>query len=192
MSDFARMLAARCGETGAGAALERHYELLLRWNRVLNLTSIEAPEQIVERHYCESLFLAARLPAGALAIADVGSGAGFPGIPVAAARPDCRVTLIEAHQRKAVFLREATRGWANVRVLAARAESVVEQFDWAISRAVRLSQIERALERLAPRYAVLAGNDAPAASGRIAWHPPVPLPWGRSRMLWLGEAAPRS
>jgi len=170
------------------AALARHYELLAKWNRVLNLTSIDDPAAIVERHYCESLFLAGHLPEGELSVADVGSGAGFPGIPVAVARPDCRVTLIESHQRKAVFLREATREMAHVKVFAGRAEALRESFDWAISRAVRLSEIEPVLARLAASFAVLAGEEPPAA-GRIAWQAPVALPWGRSRRLWLGRRA---
>src|SRR5580704_17440976 len=108
----------------------------MRWNKTLNLTAIRNREEAIERHYCESLFLGARLPAGALRIADIGSGAGFPGLPVAVLRPDCSMTLIESHQRKAVFLREASRKVLNVRVLAKRAEDVDEEFDWVISRAV--------------------------------------------------------
>ena len=98
------------------AVLEAHLELLMRWNRTVNLTAIRNREEAIERHYCESLFLGSRLPAGRLRIADVGSGAGFPGFPVAVLRPDCLVTLIESHQRKAVFLREAARQVGNVRV----------------------------------------------------------------------------
>src|ERR1017187_6190482 len=101
----------------------------MRWNRSLNLTAIRSREEAIERHYCESLFLGARLPAGALRIADVGSGAGFPGFPVAVLRPECSVTLIESHKRKAVFLREASRTLPNVRVFAKRAEDVGERFD---------------------------------------------------------------
>ena len=70
--------------------LEAHYELLLRWNKVINLTSVHKPAEAVERHYCESLFLGAHLPPGAFSIADIGSGAGFPGIPVAVLRPSAR------------------------------------------------------------------------------------------------------
>ena len=112
--------------------------MLVRWNKVLNLTSIRTLEEAIERHYGESVFLAAHLPAGVLSIADVGSGAGFPGIPIAVVRPDCRVTLIEAHRRKAVFLREAARDLPNVTVIADRAESVHQSFDIAVSRAVKL------------------------------------------------------
>ncbi len=94
---------------GQIAALEAHYELLVRWNKTVNLTTITSLEEAVERHYCESLFLGAHLPAGNLRVVDVGSGAGFPGFPVAILRPECSVTLVESHQRKAVFLREASR-----------------------------------------------------------------------------------
>jgi 16S rRNA (guanine527-N7)-methyltransferase len=118
------------------AALEAHYHLLMKWNRVLSLTTITKLDEAVERHYCESIFLGVHLPPGEWSIADVGSGAGFPGFPIAVIRPECRVTLIESHQRKAVFLREATRGMSNVWVLGCRAESIEERFDWVVSRAV--------------------------------------------------------
>lgn len=188
MTEFAERLVARCGAVASLAALERHYDLLVRWNRVLNLTRIEDPGEVVERHYCESLFLAGHLPPGPLRVADIGSGAGFPGIPLAVARPDCHVTLIESHRRKAVFLREATRELPNVKVTAMRVEEISETFEWAVSRAVRLHDLEPALVRLAARYAVLAGEQPPAA-GRIAWQEPLPLPWGKARRLWLGQLA---
>src|ERR1043165_8173920 len=114
------------------AELERHRELLVRWNQKLNLVSALEP-----RHYLEAWFLAKHLPKLPVKIADVGSGAGFPGFPVAVARPECEVTLIEANQRKGVFLRDVSRETKNVRVLASRAEDIgdgTERFDWAISR----------------------------------------------------------
>ncbi len=129
--------------------LEQHYKLLVRWNKVLNLTRVDRPEEAAERHYAEALFLAAHLPEGHLRVADIGSGAGFPGIPAAIFRPEWSVTLIESHQRKAVFLREAARGLPNVRILAVRAESVTETFDWAISRAVSYADLEKSLHKLA-------------------------------------------
>ena len=109
--------------------LEAHHRLLEKWNRTLNLTRISD----VERNYGESLFLGRHLPAGRLRICDIGSGAGFPGFPVAVLRPDCEVTLIEAHQRKAVFLKEAARCMPNIRVVGKRAEDVDDKFDWAVS-----------------------------------------------------------
>ena len=70
------------------SALYRHYELLVRWNKVLNLTSIRRLEDAVVRHYCEALFVAVHLPAESVSVLDVGSGAGFPGIPMAVMRQE--------------------------------------------------------------------------------------------------------
>lgn len=170
------------------AALEAHLELLMRWNRSLNLTAIRSREEAIERHYCESLFLGSRLPAGALRIADVGSGAGFPGFPVAVLRPECSVTLIESHQRKAVFLREASRKMTNVRVLAKRAEDVAETFDWVISRAVSYADLAPFLKKLAPNADLLTGSEGPPDSMGFRWDAAVPLPWGDQRFLWTGRA----
>ncbi len=103
----------------------------------MNLTSVEDGAELAQFHYAESLALARALPDAALSIVDIGSGAGFPGIPVAIVRPDCRVTLVESNKRKAVFLREAARGLANVEVLAERAEKISGPYDYAVSRAVR-------------------------------------------------------
>src|ERR1700732_4321222 len=77
--------------------LEAHFKMLGRWNSRLNLTRIDSLEEAVRLHYCESMFVGTRLPSGPLRIVDVGSGAGFPGIPIAILRPDCAVTLVESH-----------------------------------------------------------------------------------------------
>jgi 16S rRNA (guanine527-N7)-methyltransferase len=172
---------------GQVEALESHYRLLLRWNRTLNLTSIRKIEEAVERHYCESLFLGTHLPQGRLRIADIGSGSGFPGFPIAVLRPDCSVTLIESHQRKAVFLREASRSLPNVRVLARRAEDVDEQFDWAISRAVSYEDLASFLKNLAPNVDLLTGGEAPVDGIGFVWQPPIPVPWGGQRFLRTGH-----
>lgn len=169
-------------------ALVAHLELLMQWNKSLNLTAIRSREEAIERHYCESLFLASRLPAGALRIADVGSGGGFPGFPVAVVRPECSVTLIESHQRKAVFLREATRKIPNVRVLARRAEDVAETFDRVISRAVSYADLAPFLKTLAPSADLLSGAERPPDSLGFDWETPVALPWGNQRFLWTGRA----
>ena len=149
--------------------LERYHQLLLRWNQKMNLTRITSLLDAVRYHYCESLYLAQTLPEGTLRIVDIGSGAGFPGIPVAIYRPNCEVHLIESHQRKAVFLSEATRNLPNTRVLAVRAEDVTETYDWMISRAVRPDDVMKL--KLAPNVAVL-GTEGEK------------LPWGESRALF--------
>ena len=135
--------------------LEAHFELMVRWNKTLNLTRIDSVEAAVERHYTESLFLASKLPAGPLKIADVGAGAGFPGIPLAVLRPECSITLIESHKRKAVFLKEATRSLSNVTVTARRAEEVFQTFDWIVSRAVSWDDLQKFALHLAPNLALL-------------------------------------
>ena len=172
------------------AALESHYQLLVRWNRVLNLTTIGKIEEAVERHYCEALFLAARLPAGALSVADIGSGAGFPGIPVAIVRRDCSMTLIESHQRKGVFLREATRQLENVRVFSKRAEDFGSDVDWALSRAVSYDDLQPCLKSLARNVELLTGAEQPPDSLGFVWQDPIALPWGTHRFLRIGQRKP--
>lgn len=168
--------------------LEAHLRLLEKWNRKLNLTS----EDSVERNYGESLFLADHLPPGSLRIVDIRSGAGFPGFPVAVARLDCQVTLIESHQRKAVFLKEASRGIANIVVLAKRAEDVNEEFDWAISRAVSYRDLEQNLRRLAPCSALLTGLEPPPPSLGFEWNEAIPLPGSRQRFLRVSRGTSTS
>jgi len=182
-----RELVARCAPTLSPPqldALASHYELLARWNRTLNLTRIEKVEEAVERHYCESLFLAERLPAGT--VVDIGSGAGFPGFVVAVVRPDCSLTLVESHQRKAVFLREASRGIPNLRILAKRGEDVAERYDCLISRAVSYEDLGRFAARLSGKVALLTGAEEPPISWNMEWEV-IPLPWGRQRFLRLGR-----
>src|SRR5579872_370003 len=175
MEDFKSLLELEFRPYGALAPqqltlLEEHYRLLLRWNQKINLTRITGLQDAVRYHYCESLYLAKRLPRGPLRIIDIGSGAGFPGIPLAIYRPECNVDLVESHQRKAVFLREAARRLTNVRVLARRAESVTNSYDWMISRAVRPDEVLKL--KLGPHIAVLG------VEGEN-------LPWGEKRALFI-------
>jgi 16S rRNA (guanine(527)-N(7))-methyltransferase RsmG len=153
--------------------LEHHYQLLESWNRRLNLTRIQDLTEVVRFHYCESLFVSTVLPNGSLRICDLGSGAGFPGIPLAIVRPDAEVLLIESDQRKAVFLREVSRDLKNVRVLATRYQECKLAFDWAVSRALALGKVS-----LAPSMArLVSATDAPVGAEVIK------LPWGDDRVL---------
>ena len=156
--------------------LESHYELLLHWNAKLNLTRIDSIEEAAKLHYCESLFLGQRLPEGPLRIVDIGSGAGFPGIPIAILRPECTITLVESHKRKGVFLSEAVRNLTNVNVVTDRAENLNDKFDWLISRAVTTSDILKL--HLANDLAMLVGADDATAFGNSEL-----LPWGEKRYL---------
>jgi 16S rRNA (guanine527-N7)-methyltransferase len=146
MDDFKALLASEFAPFGSLMEyqldlLEQHYLLLCHWNKVMNLTRIRNIREAVQFHYCESLFLGRWLPKEMLRIVDVGSGTGFPGIPVAIIRPDCTVDLIESHRRKATFLREASRQLPNVNVVSRRAEECTGEYDWMVSRAVRVEDL---------------------------------------------------
>jgi len=118
--------------------LSTYLDLLLKWNARTNLTSIRDPEEIVRRHFGESLFVASHLPACATLL-DLGSGAGFPGLPIQLAVPTLRVTLAESQNKKASFLREVVRtlGLSTV-VWADRVENMPSErlFDVVALRAV--------------------------------------------------------
>ncbi|MBZ5633654.1 MAG: 16S rRNA (guanine(527)-N(7))-methyltransferase RsmG [Acidobacteriia bacterium] len=157
-------------------ALEAHYNLLTQWNARLNLTRIESVEEAVRLHYCESLFVGAKLPPQPLRIVDVGSGAGFPGIPIAILRPECTVTVVESHQRKGVFLREASRNLKNVRVVTDRAENLRAEYDWLVSRAVSPHEVRKL--KLANNFAILIGSEEIPGFERRE-----PMPWGTGRYL---------
>jgi 16S rRNA (guanine527-N7)-methyltransferase len=156
--------------------LEGHYDLLRQWNTRLNLTRIDSPEEAIRLHYCESLFVGTKLPAGPLHIADVGSGAGFPGIPIAILRPECIVTLVESHRRKAVFLREASRDLGNVQVVTSRAENLKTEFNWVVSRAVSPSDIVKL--PISNNFALLVGGEE-----ALDFERRERIPWGTNRFL---------
>jgi 16S rRNA (guanine527-N7)-methyltransferase len=117
--------------------LARYCALIEKWNRVYNLTAIRERAKIVSHHLLDCLAVAPHLPADSLA--DVGSGAGLPGIPLAIARPGTRVVLLESNHKKGAFLRQAVLelGLANVQVVIGRAEEYgpVPRLAMAISRA---------------------------------------------------------
>jgi 16S rRNA (guanine527-N7)-methyltransferase len=121
--------------------LLRHYAMLCRWNQRLNLTRITEPRAAARLHYAESLF-GARFIAGANTLLDIGSGAGFPAIPLAVARPDVLVTALEANQKKSLFLKEAKDELelVNLKVVTSR----LEDFDWEGYRLLTSRALDRA------------------------------------------------
>jgi 16S rRNA (guanine527-N7)-methyltransferase len=127
------------------AQFERYAADLVEWNRHANLTSITDPLDIVRKHFLDSLtVLSVCHPEPGARIIDVGSGAGFPGLPLRIARPDLRVALLEATRKKCDFLRHVVDVLAldNVHVVSARAEDAArdaahrERYDVSVARAV--------------------------------------------------------
>lgn len=118
--------------------LSAYLDLLMKWNARMNLTAIREPEEIVGRHFGESLFAAQQIGASGTLL-DFGSGAGFPGVPIQLWHPELRVTLAESQAKKAAFLRELVRSLVLAcEVWEGRAEDLVaaRAFDEIILRAV--------------------------------------------------------
>ena len=145
-------------------SLSIYLDLLVRWNAKTNLTAIRDPQEMVRRHFGESLFLARHLPE-CTTLLDLGSGAGFPGLPVQLVLPSLRVTLAESQNKKATFLREVVRTLGlKTEVWASRVETmpVDRRFDVVALRAV--DQPELALE-LARAHLAPGGVIAHLTSG---------------------------
>lgn len=174
-------------------ALHNHFELLCRWNQRMDLTSVDTPEEIVSRHYCESLFFAARIPESRnVSVLDFGSGAGFPGLPLAVLRPSWRVTLLEANSRRAVFLKEAARGVSNIRVVTQRGEDFPEKHDWVVARAVRARDVLRCMPQLGSNVGLLAGEASIKSlldEHGFVWAEPVRIPGSSARCCIFGQCS---
>jgi 16S rRNA (guanine527-N7)-methyltransferase len=202
--------------------ISTYIDILLRWNARVNLTAIRNPEEIVTRHFGESLFAARHLfpdagrqgkiernssPSSAVkgfdAVADLGSGAGFPGIPIKLWAPNIALTLIESNHKKATFLREVTRALTltDVKIQTARAEALpLSTFDVVTLRAVeRFTDVLPVAARLVAtsgRLALLiAASQLDAARSALpsfSWDPKIPVPASKSRLLLVGNLEPRT
>ena len=200
-----------------------YIDLLLRWNARINLTAIRNPEEIVTRHFGESFFLASHLFPERVArtflsaqglspskeadgipphprVLDLGSGAGFPALPIKIWCPNILLTLIESNHKKAAFLREAARSLTltDVNVITERAETLVSQGP-PQAEIVTLRAVEHfntvlplAIRFLTPaaRLALLIGAsqfpNLPNLAPTIDWRPPIGIPQSHSRVLAIG------
>ena len=186
-----------------------YIDILQRWNARVNLTAIRDPDEVVTRHFGESFFAARHLfpnpsayssPSAAKAaeVADVGSGAGFPGVPIKLWAPQIALTLIESSHKKATFLREVTRALTltNINIQNTRAESLTgKKFDIVTLRAVEHFQstllIAASLLTSRGRLALLVGaSQLPTAQATLhsfTWREPLAVPASKSRVLLLGS-----
>ena len=195
-------------------SISTYIDILIRWNARINLTAIRDPEDIVTRHFGESLFVArflfpANAPVGTTAVAsppdrssatvaDLGSGAGFPGLPIKLWAPRISLTLIESNHKKATFLREVTRALTltDINIQNTRAETLAgSQFQVVTLRAVErfesILPVAASLVSPSGRLALLIGQ-AQAAQAlsllpQFVWHEPVPIPTSASRILLCAD-----
>jgi len=147
--DFGDIIIQGANDLGVGVSddqaesLIKYADELLRWNRKVNLTAITDPAEVAAKHFLDSLALLRMLPEGPFRAADVGAGAGFPGLVLKVARPDMDLTLIEPARKKATFLRHIVRtlGLAGATVADRRVEDLWDglrgRFDVIFSRAFR-------------------------------------------------------
>jgi 16S rRNA (guanine527-N7)-methyltransferase len=176
-----------------------YLELLMRWNARINLTAVRDPAEILTRHFGESFFLANLLSEAASArdAIDIGSGAGFPGIPLRILLPESHVTLVESQNRKATFLKEVIRKLTliNIDVFTGRAENFQRQAEMVMLRAVerfqRVLPVAHSLVRRPGRMALLIGSGQIRAAQEtlpnVGWEAPVPIPQSRERVVLLGR-----
>ena len=178
--------------------IQQYMKLLLTWNEKINLTAIRDPLEILYRHFCESMYAAVAVPVENGRLADVGSGAGFPGIPLKIIRPELHTFLIESNMKKATFLAEVLRTieLPDTKVLVSRYEEQGEDLmplDYVCSRAV--GEFEPFLawvasERVAAKQVILwiGGRDLDQARRGTAWEwrEPIPVPHSLRRYLLVG------
>jgi 16S rRNA (guanine527-N7)-methyltransferase len=179
--------------------IQQYIKTLLRWNAKLNLTAIREPLEILYRHFCESMFAAGAIPVDKGRLADIGSGPGFPGIPLKIIRPELELCLVESNIKKGTFLAEVVRDLhlTNTRVQISRYEELGEEIaplDYICSRAVGefVPFLEWAgSERVAANQVILwiGGRDL----GEIQkirnweWREPILIPKSLQRYLLVGK-----
>ena len=178
--------------------IQKYMRILRQWNEKLNLTAIRDPLEILYRHFCECMYAAVAVPGDFGRLADIGSGAGFPGIPLKIARPEVQLFLVESNIKKGTFLAEVVRELelTDARVLISRYEELSEELaplDYVCSRAV--GEFGPFLEwaasdRLSARRTLLwiGGRDLEEVrkSPRWDWQEPVSVPQSLRRYLLVG------
>jgi len=186
---------------GIAQQFSAYLDLLLRWNQRTNLTAIRDEDEILRRHFVESILCARLLPSHIVSLLDFGSGAGFPGLPIALMRREIAVTLAESQNKKVAFLREVIRTLSAdftlpVKVHSARAEILLSRFDCVTLRAVDNMDraLPAALQLLNPQgwLAIMTTNrEVESIQDLVAvpfsWQSPVPLPENTDRVLLLGQ-----
>jgi len=178
--------------------IQQYIKILLAWNDKINLTAIRDPLEILYRHFCECMFAGSSVPMERGRLADAGTGAGLPGLPLKILRPGLQVFLIESNLKKATFLAEVIRelGLREAQVLVRRYEELGEEIaplDYVCSRA--LGEYTKFLDwahsgALAAKQVVLwiGANDLPEIRKNLSWEwqEPIPVPNSLRRLILVG------
>lgn len=182
-------------------AVQRYVSLLLDWNEAVNLTAIDDPIEVLSRHFGESLFAASLLRIGASRLADVGTGPGFPGLPLRIICPDMKLTLFEPNIKKCAFLKEVTQRLEmnDVGIFRQRYEEYqrdVGGFDFVCSRALgdyhSLLPWSRGVLNPGGSLVLWLGTEESIRLGRrkeFTWDAPIPIPESRRRVILIGRNA---
>jgi 16S rRNA (guanine527-N7)-methyltransferase len=184
------------------ASLAKYLELLTRWNQTIPLTSIQDDTEVVARHFGESIFAGPLLPMSRGRLADVGSGAGFPGLPLKIAFPELQVTFLEPNIKKCAFLREvqSALGLPGVDVVRNRYEdfhAAPGSFDFVCSRALggykRLLLWSKVVLKPGGHVILWLGTEDSNLLTRVKywnWALPIKIPESRQRVLLMGTPKP--
>lgn len=178
--------------------IQQFMRILLSWNEKMNLTAIRDPLEILYRHFCESMYAGVAVPMEKGRLADVGSGGGFPGLPLKILRPELELFLIESNVKKATFLAEVIRelGLTGARVLVSRYEELSEEvapLDFVCSRA--LGEFPTFLgwarsDRISAKQVVLWIGERDLKDIKSVpgwdWREPIPVPHSLRRLLLVG------
>jgi 16S rRNA (guanine527-N7)-methyltransferase len=197
LTDLLRPFLARPLSNEQTKQVVTYLDLLLKWNAKISLTAVRAPEEIVPRHFGESFFGAEHVEVSqASTLIDVGSGAGFPGIPMAILAPHAQTTLIESQQKKVAFLREVVRslGLKNVSVHEGRAENCKRKAQIVTLRAVEkfdsVLPVAASLVESGGKLALLIGASQAETARKtlpnFLWLNPILVPKSRERIVLLG------
>ncbi len=188
--------------TGQIAKIQEYIRLLLKWNQSVSLTSVVDPVEILARHFGESMFICCLMPVGKCRLADIGSGAGFPGLALKIACPELRLTLIESNKKKCAFLSEVVRALEleNVEVMPIRFGEARVSPDFAeviTARAVGgfsgiLRWAKTSLSRRGHAMLWLGGEDSTKVSSTPGWiwRPAVKIPESQRRFVLIGRPRP--
>ena len=179
--------------------IQQYMTMLLAWNDKVNLTAIRDPLEILYRHFCESMYAVTTVPIKNGRLADIGSGGGFPGLPIQILLPKLEVFLVESNVKKATFLAEVVRGvgLSRARVIVSRYDELGEELtplDFVCSRAVGefgpFLQWAHSPHIEVPRVVLwIGGRDLEEIKKNEGWiwRDPIPIPHSLRRLLLVGE-----